>query len=204
MTFKPRSRKYSAIVVAMSAPLMRISAGWSEVATTTTERCSPSGPRSRSMKSSTSLPRSPIKAITFTSAEVLRAIMPIRVLLPTPDPAKIPTRWPLPIVSKPSIALTPILIGSCTLGRFSGLDGMLNVELCGIRAGMSEPSSGCPSPSRTLPSSSEPTCTLRGLPVPTTSQPGPMACSSPNGISSTLLSRKPTTSACSGLLPLDG
>ncbi|MNW06237.1 hypothetical protein D3C71_2026070 [compost metagenome] len=73
------------------------------------------------------------------------------------------------------MALTPILIGSCTRGRFNGLEGILKVELCGIRAGMSDPSSGWPNPSSTLPSSSEPTCTLNGLPVPTTSQPGPIA-----------------------------
>ena len=32
------------------------------------------------------------RQITFTSAEVLLAIIPIRTLLPTPDPAKIPIR----------------------------------------------------------------------------------------------------------------
>ena len=78
----------------------RTSAGWSEVATTTTERRSPSAPRLRSMNSSTSRPRSPISAITLTSARTLRAIMPSSVLLPTPLPEKMPTRWPLPIVSR--------------------------------------------------------------------------------------------------------
>ncbi|MNP15191.1 hypothetical protein D3C76_1075370 [compost metagenome] len=140
----------------------------------TTERFKPSGPKSRSMKSNTSRPRSPMSAITLTSAEVLRAIIPMRVLFPTPDPAKIPTLCPLPILSNPSIALTPILIGSSTLGRFKGLEGNRNVELYAILVGINDPSNGCPNPSRTFPSNSDPTCTLSGFPVPTTSQPGPM------------------------------
>ena len=40
----------------------------------------------------------PTSASTVTPAEVPRAIMPIRVLLPTPLPPKIPTRWPRPQV----------------------------------------------------------------------------------------------------------
>ncbi|MNJ55014.1 hypothetical protein D3C77_504850 [compost metagenome] len=91
----------------------------------TTERSSPSGPKSFSIKSSTSRPRSPTSAITLTSADVLRAIIPISVLLPTPEPANMPTRWPLPIVRRPSIALTPILIGVNTRGLFSGFIGLL-------------------------------------------------------------------------------
>ena len=64
----PWSRKYSAMAVATHAPLKRTRAGWSDVDTTTTERASPSAPRSRSMNSRTSRPRSPIRAITLTSA----------------------------------------------------------------------------------------------------------------------------------------
>ena len=41
-TSSPRSRKYSAMVVATNAPFSRTSAGWSEVAATTTDRDSPS------------------------------------------------------------------------------------------------------------------------------------------------------------------
>src|SRR3954449_7460067 len=59
MTSAPRSRKCSAIVVAVSAALMRTSAGWSDVATTTTLRSRPSGPTSRSMNSPTSRPSAP-------------------------------------------------------------------------------------------------------------------------------------------------
>ena len=101
------SRKYSAIAVAVFAALLRINAGLSEVATTTTERAIPSGPRSRSMNSRTSRPRSPISAITLISALVFRANIPINVLFPTPEPAKTPIRCPFPTVISPSTALTP-------------------------------------------------------------------------------------------------
>lgn len=43
------------------------------VATTTTLRRSPSSPRSFSMNSRSSRPRSPTRAMTFTSAEVLQS-----------------------------------------------------------------------------------------------------------------------------------
>ena len=61
----------------------------------------PSGPRSRSMNSRTSRPRSPSSAITLTSAVVCRAIMPSSTLLPTPLPAKMPMRWPRPEREQP-------------------------------------------------------------------------------------------------------
>ena len=55
----------------------------------------------------TSLPRSPISAITLISAFVFLANIPSKVLFPTPDPAKIPILCPLPTVIRPSTALTP-------------------------------------------------------------------------------------------------
>ena len=69
-TFLPASRKYSAIVVAAYAACTRSGAGSLLVATTTTLRARPAGPSSRSMNSFTSRPRSPISAITATSAAV--------------------------------------------------------------------------------------------------------------------------------------
>ena len=48
------------------------------------------------MNSRTSRPRSPTSAITLTSAVVERAIMPSSDDLPTPEPAKMPRRWPRP------------------------------------------------------------------------------------------------------------
>ena len=52
-----------------------------------------------------------------------RAIMPSSVLLPTPEPAKMPTRWPWPSVSSPSIARTPVSSGSVMIWRCSGCGG---------------------------------------------------------------------------------
>ena len=91
MTFKPRSRKYSAIVVAICS-LNSNQRGLVRRRHDDDRTCKPSGPRSFSMNSSTSRPRSPIRAMTLTSAAVFRAIIPSNVLLPTPEPAKMPTR----------------------------------------------------------------------------------------------------------------
>lgn len=55
-------------------------------------------PRSRSINSPTSRPRSPISAITLISAFVFLANIPSKVLFPTPLPAKMPIRCPFPIV----------------------------------------------------------------------------------------------------------
>ena len=67
----------------------------------------PSIPIVCSINSLTSLPRSPIKAITLISAVVFFAIIARVVDFPTPEPAKIPTLCPFPIVFKPSIAFKP-------------------------------------------------------------------------------------------------
>ena len=83
----PRSLKYSAIAVAVLAALFRSNAGLSEVATTTTDLRIPSSPKSLSMNSRTSLPRSPISAMTLISALVFLANIPINVDFPTPEPA---------------------------------------------------------------------------------------------------------------------
>ena len=61
------------MAVAVFAALLRINAGLSDVATTTTECFIPSSPRSRSTNSRTSLPRSPIRAMTLISALVFLA-----------------------------------------------------------------------------------------------------------------------------------
>ena len=78
------------MAVAVFAAFFLMSAGLSDVATTTTERFIPSAPKSLSINSLTSRPRSPISAITFISALVFLANIPISVLFPTPLPANIP------------------------------------------------------------------------------------------------------------------
>ena len=122
ITSSPWSRKCSAIAVAVNAARIRTSAGWSEVATTTTE-CARASPRSRSMNSRTSRPRSPTSAITLTSAVVDRAIIPSSDDLPTPEPAKMPRRWPRPQGTSVSSARTPRPTRSVIRGRVSASGG---------------------------------------------------------------------------------
>ena len=107
--------------VATLGHFIRSMAGWSEVATTNTERRMPSSPRSFWTNSKTSRPRSPTRAMTLMSALTFFAIMPISVDFPTPEPAKMPMRWPLPMVIMPSMALTPNSIRSRMGGRRRGL-----------------------------------------------------------------------------------
>src|SRR6185437_6864581 len=193
-TSAPESRKCSAIVVATSAALMRTSAGWSEVATMTTERARAS-PRSRSMNSSSSRPRSPTRQITFTAAVVARAIEPSRVDLPTPEPAKMPSRWPRPQGTSVSSARTPSSRRSLMRGRSIG-DGGEPATTRGRQPVISPPPSiGRPSPSSTRPSRASPTGTRNGPPVGATTVPGAIPRMSPSGMSRARPLRKPTTSA---------
>ena len=69
----------------------------SEVATTTTERARPSGPRSFSMNSRTSRPRSPTRAMHRDLGVGAAGDHRQQACdLPTPEPAKMPMRWPRP------------------------------------------------------------------------------------------------------------
>ena len=145
-TCLPWSRKYSAMAVATSAPRARTRADWSPVATTSTERFSPSAPSELVMKSCTSRPRSPSSAMTLTSACAWRAIMPSSVLLPTPEPAKMPMRWPRPTVSTPSSARTPVAMGSSMGRRSSGLGGSAESGTRTVVPRSPMPSMGWPEP----------------------------------------------------------
>ena len=174
-TSQPWSRKYSAMPVATDGHFFRSMAGWSEVATTRTERFMPSGPRSFSMNSSTSRPRSPTRAMTLMSALTFLAIMPMRVLLPTPEPAKMPTRWPLPMVSILSMALMPNSIRSRMGGRWKGLISSDFSTQKGVPPGKGPlPSMGRPRASITRPLRKGPTVTFRRLPVLRTKLPAEM------------------------------
>ncbi len=147
------------------------------------------------MNSRTSRPRSPTRAITLTSAVVERAIMPSSEDLPTPEPAKMPRRWPRPQGTRVSSARTPRPTRSEMRGRVRA-SGRRGVGRAGRsrRPGSPNSSSGLPSPSMTRPSRPSPTVTLKGLPVGCTEVPGPMPASSPSGISRVRPPRKPTTS----------
>ncbi len=180
---------------------MRTSAGWSEVATTTTERARPSGPRSRSMNSRTSRPRSPTRQMTLTWAEVERAIIPRREDLPTPEPAKMPRRCPRPQGTSASKARTPSETRSVIRGRVSGSGGAAWVGRgCAASTGP-RPSMGSPSASMERPSSASETPTRNGCPVAVTVEPGPRPEGSASGMSSVRPERKPTTSAATGGRP---
>src|ERR1700729_3257557 len=146
------------------------------------------------MNSRTSRPRSPTSEITLTCAEVDRAIMPISEDLPTPEPAKMPRRWPRPHGTSVSSARTPRLTRSLIRGRVIGSGGAPVVSRHATPSGGSKPSKGFPRPSITRPSSGSPTATRNGRPVGCTLVPGPIPWSSPSGISSVRPPRKPTTS----------
>src|SRR4051812_36517505 len=195
ITSRPRSRKCSAIAVAGNAAFRRTSAGWSDVAQTTTERARPSGPRSRCINSRTSRPRSPTRQMTLISAEVERAIMPSSDDLPTPEPAKMPRRWPRPQGTSASSARTPSDTRSSMRGRERGSGGEASAGRHWASPIGPLPSRGRPRPSRARPSSASETSTLSGRPLAVMRAPGPMPVASPSAISSVLPARKPTTSA---------
>ncbi|OQA21100.1 MAG: hypothetical protein BWY61_01822 [Firmicutes bacterium ADurb.Bin354] len=172
-TSLPCSLKYSATAVAVWAAFLRSSAGLSEVATITTDLLNPSSPRSLSINSLTSRPRSPMRAMTLSSALVFLANIPISVDFPTPDPANIPIRCPLPRVMRPSTAFTPSGRGSVIMVLFmaSGLGASngYQVSPSGVKLLM-----GRPSPSKICPKRKSPTCTDRGCSSFSTIQPEPM------------------------------
>ena len=182
------------MAVAVFAALLRIKAGLSEVATTRTLRFIPSGPKSRSTNSRTSLPRSPISAITLISAFVFLANIPSRVLLPTPLPAKMPIRCPLPTVNRPSTAFTPSGSTWLIISLDIGSGGCASTEYSSVSPS-SSPFIGLPSPSSVCPNMASPTFTANGFSVFSTIQPGPIPSTLSNGIKSTLESLNPTTSA---------
>ncbi len=72
------------------------------------------------MNSRTSRPRSPTSASTVTAASVPRVIIDSSVDFPTPEPAKMPMRWPRPHGMSVSSARTPSGSGSSIMLRVSG------------------------------------------------------------------------------------
>ena len=124
--------------------------------------------------------------------------MPSSDDLPTPEPAKTPRRWPRPHGTSVSSARTPRSSRSVMRLRPSGAGGLAAVERIAPPSSGGPPSIGRPRPSSTRPSSIEPICSEKGLPVGSTEFPGPTPRSSPSGMSSVRPSRKPTTSAAIG------
>ncbi len=197
-TFLPRSRKYSAIAVATYAPRIRISGGWSDVATTTTDLFNPSSPRESSINSFSSLPRSPISAITLISAFVFFAIMPSRTDLPTPEPAMMPILCPIPTVNRAFIARIPRSSGSRIRFLTIGFIGSAYRFRSYLHTGAGLPSIGRPVPSITRPSKDSSTRTPADSLLTAIRLPGAIPLISPSGIISTRFPANPTTSAWMG------
>ena len=150
-TLSPSSRKYSAIAIAVLGARRRIIGLSSPVATTVTSR-DRSPPMVSSRNSRTSRPRSPTSATTTVSKPVARASMPISVDLPTPEPAKMPRRWPLMRGVKMSIALTDVLTGSRMRPRCIAGSGRVSAtQSRGPFSRAPSPSQGRPNASRVRP-----------------------------------------------------
>ena len=81
---------------------------------------------------------------------------PSSVLLPTPEPAKRPTRCPSPSVSSPSSTRTPVASGRDDRSRSSAPGGSAIDRARASPSIAGPPSSGRPSPSTTRPSSAPP------------------------------------------------
>ena len=124
------------------------------------------------MNSRTSRPRSPTRQITLTDAVVERAIMPSSVDLPTPEPAKMPSRWPRPHGTSASSARTPRSSRSSMRVRCSGDGGRPATARSDRRSSAGPPSIGRPRPSSTRPRSASPTRTRNGSPVGSTRRAG--------------------------------
>ncbi len=177
---------------------MRSSGDWSDVDTTTTARASPSLPRESRRNSPTSRPRSPTRQTIVTSASVLRVIMPISVLLPTPDPPKMPTRWPRPTVSMASMARIPVPSGSLMAARSSAGRAALSKANVVVTVGGRPSSIGSPTAFKTRPISAAPTSISGLVPSAHTASPKRIPSVVSTGIDSTFDPRKPITSAWCG------
>ena len=148
------------------------------------------------MNSRTSRPRSPTRQMTLTSADVERAIIPSSEDLPTPEPAKMPRRWPRPQGTSESSARTPSVTRSVIRGRSSGDGGAPTIgrwaSAVERRAAVDRVAEAVEHAARAARGRSG---TETSRPVAVTMSPGPMPCISPSGISSVRPERKPTTSA---------
>ena len=136
-----------------SAQRRRISGDWSEVAVTTTDRAIPSRPRTRSVKSRSSRPRSPTRAITTTSAATPRANLARSEDFPTPEPAKSPIRWPRTSGSSVSKTATPVDSRSPSRRRVAAAGGGARSSAADRhRASAAGHRAGCPTGSMMRPS----------------------------------------------------
>ena len=147
------------------------------------------------MNSWTSRPRSPTRPITATSGDENRASIDISDDLPTPEPAKMPMRWPRQQVRKVLMARTPRSIFLPTRWRVWAGGGLLRIGTgCEPLSGARSPSTGSPRALTTRPSQWSEGKTEARSSLTSASQPRPTPSRVPSGISSALPCRKPTTS----------
>ena len=149
-TDSPRSRKYSAIAVAVFGASRRIIGLSSPVETTATVDARPSANVSRNSR--TSRPRSPTSPMTTVSICGARPSIASNDDLPTPEPANTPMRCPRHSGVKRSTTRTPVRIGAETRARRNGGGGSLSSG-AGLSpwASSPAPSTGRPRASMTRP-----------------------------------------------------
>ena len=125
--------------------------------------------------------------------------MPSSTLLPTPEPANRPMRWPRPTVSSELMARTPTSSVRVMGARVSGLIGTPVRRVRSSQPTGPLPSSGSPAPSMTRPSNSGPTLTVPAPGRGITRALGLRPWMSPVGIRNSRSPEKPTTSASTRL-----
>ncbi len=138
--------------------------------------------------SRTSRPRSPVKASTTVSKSAARVIMARRVDLPTPDPAKMPIRWPKQSGVKISMILTPVRKPRSTRPRRKAAGARLS-DAIGRVPGCNAPfpSTACPSALMTRPRHSG-AGRIRSGPSSKTAAPSEGMMRSSKGFTSTCVS----------------
>ena len=182
-----------------STPLICKAGDTSEVDTTTTDFCNPLR-KSFCRNSLTSRPRSPTIAIILTSAEEERASIPINVDLPTPEPAIIAIRLPLPNVNIVSMTRTPVYNGLVINCLFIGFGAAFFNGREWRPMGIGLSSIGLPNGSITRPNRSSPTGIESSPRVNSTLSPNCTSRISSKGMSNVLFARNPTTSHTESLI----
>ena len=195
-TRSPFSRKCSATRMAVSGARLRIMALSSDVETTATVLAMQAGPIVSSRNSRTSRPRSPTSTTTTVSKASAPASIASSVDLPTPEPAKMPSRWPKQIGVKMSMTLTPVENAEPTRWRASAEGCAASAASSGSPCGSAGPPSiGRASASMARPRQAGCGITAKGPRLKTLS-PTPASPARSNGATSTSSGEICTISPC--------
>ena len=199
-TESPRSRKYSAIAMAEGSASRRIIGLSSPVDTTVMDRArlSASGPSRNSL---TSRPRSPTSATTTVSKADDRAIIDRTVDLPTPEPAKMPTRCPSHSGVNRSMTRTPVRSGRRMRARVIAAGGCRSMRIdASPRSSAPRSSIGSPSALTTRPFQSGVGCRCMA-PISLATTPMPTEKRATKGLTVASASSMRTTSQMVDLAP---